>query len=146
MHNLIKITSRWKRDLPYPQNNQLQEHNKASTFCGNRQLWYLSRIRPPMLNADSEATVVIGILIMSRAICESSRKWPPFDSQYWRKSKSIWVLWSNQVSSKYTSNYDLLSIEPEIWLSNVSKPTISASLTFSFAPLLDAFSAILCAS
>ena len=72
LHFCLKITSRWERDLPYPQNNQLWEHNKAIAFCGNRQLWYLSRIRPPMLNANSEAIIVIGILIMSQAISESS--------------------------------------------------------------------------
>ena len=50
------------------------EHIIAFVVCGKRELRNLSRMRPPILNADSEATVVMGMLKISRATNESFGK------------------------------------------------------------------------
>ena len=76
MHNLIKITIDEKEIYPTHKTTSYGNITKPLHFVAidNCSLQYLSRIQPPMLNADSEAKVVIGILIMSRPISESSKK------------------------------------------------------------------------
>jgi len=53
---------------------QLEVQIIASTLVDNKQFLYLLRILEPMLNADSDATVVIGMLSKSLAIKARSGK------------------------------------------------------------------------
>ena len=64
----------YKKKIKLPSNpySQLLVHNVASTFSGKRRDQYGVRIFFPMLKLDLEATVVIGMLMRSRAIKESS--------------------------------------------------------------------------
>ena len=62
-----------KKKLPSNPYNQLLVHNITSTFSGKRRDRYGVRIFFPMLKLDSEVIVVIGMLMRSRAIKESSR-------------------------------------------------------------------------
>ena len=61
-----------KIKLPSNPYSQLLVHNVASTFSSKRCDQYGVRIFFPMLKLDLEATVVIGMLMRSRAIKESS--------------------------------------------------------------------------
>ena len=62
-----------KNKLPSNPYSQLLVHNVASTFSGKRCDRYRVRIFFPGLELDSEATVVIGMLIRSCAIKERQR-------------------------------------------------------------------------
>ena len=57
--------------LPSNPYSQLLVHNLASTFSGKRRDRYRVRFFFPVLKLDSEATVVIGMLMRSCAIKES---------------------------------------------------------------------------
>ena len=50
--------------------SQFCEHIKASIVFGCNELQNGSRIRPPVLNADSEATIDTGIANTSLATCD----------------------------------------------------------------------------
>ena len=58
--------------LPMDPFNQSLVHNKASAFFGRIELRYFPMTWPLILKADSEATLVIGMLRISRAIDASS--------------------------------------------------------------------------
>ena len=60
-----------KIKLPSNPYSQLLVHNVASTFSGKRRDQYKVRIFFLMLKLDSEATVVIRMLMRSRAIKKS---------------------------------------------------------------------------
>jgi len=62
--------------LPYSRNPciQLLVQIIASTCFDNRRLLYLFKILEPMLKADSDATVVIGMLSKSLAMIDKSEK------------------------------------------------------------------------
>ena len=62
------------KEIKLPSNpySQLLVHNVASTFSGKRRDRYGVRIFFPVLKLDLEETVVIGMLIRSSAIKESS--------------------------------------------------------------------------
>jgi len=51
-----------KYDIPSTPYGQSRAHNKASTVYGKRKLRNLLRIQPPILNVDSKAIVVMGML------------------------------------------------------------------------------------
>jgi len=53
---------------------QLEVQIIASTLVDNRQFLYLLRIMEPMLNVDSDATIVIDMLSKSLAINARSGK------------------------------------------------------------------------
>ena len=61
-----------KIKLPSNPYSQLLVHNIVSTFLGKRHDRYGVRIFFPVLKLDSEAIVVIEMLMRSRAIKESS--------------------------------------------------------------------------
>ena len=61
-----------KIKLPSNLYSQLLVHNVASTFLDKRRDRYGVRIFFPVLELDLEATMVIGMLMRSRAIKESS--------------------------------------------------------------------------
>ena len=52
--------------------NQFCVHIKTSTVLAPKELRNESRIRPPVLKADSEATVDTGIANTSLAICDKT--------------------------------------------------------------------------
>ena len=56
---------------------------------GSKQFLYLCNIRPPILNEDSKAIVVIGMLKMSQAIIASSGNRCLCNFQYSSTSKSF---------------------------------------------------------
>ena len=62
-----------KIKLPSNPYNQLLVHNVTSTFSGKRRDRYGVRIFFPVIKLDSEATMVIKMLMRSCAIKESSR-------------------------------------------------------------------------
>ena len=62
-----------KIKLPSNPYNQLLVHNVTSTFSGKRRDRYGVRIFFPVIKLDSEATVVIKMLMRSCAIKKSSR-------------------------------------------------------------------------
>ena len=68
--NRCRIVTYLKWTLPLASKpcNQLRVQRRAWSFFGRRRLLYLLNTWPPMLKADSEATVVIGILNKSLAI------------------------------------------------------------------------------
>ena len=61
-----------KIKLPSNPYSQLLVHNVASTFSGKRHDRYRVRIFFPVLKLDSEATMVIGMLMRSYDIKEST--------------------------------------------------------------------------
>ena len=64
-----------KIKIPSNPYSQLLVHNVASTFSGKRRDRYGVRIFFLVLKLDSEVTVVIGMLVRSHAIKESSENW-----------------------------------------------------------------------
>ena len=60
-----------KIKLPSSPYSQLLVHNVTSAFSSKRHNRYGVRFFFPVLKLDSEATMVIGMLIRSRAIKES---------------------------------------------------------------------------
>ena len=74
------------KEIKLPSNpySQLLVHNAAFTFLGKRRDWYEVRIFFPMLKLDSEATVVIEMLMRSRA---QEKDW---NSREIRK-EALWV-------------------------------------------------------
>ena len=64
-----------KIKLPLNPYSQLLVHNVVSTFLSKRRDQYEVRIFFPVLKLDLEETVVIGMLIRSYAIKESSGNW-----------------------------------------------------------------------
>lgn len=88
--------------LPSLPNIQSRVQIRASTVSGLSALRYWSRTLPPTLNADSEATVEIGMDSTSRAMIDSSgyRNWFAF-----QKSRTfICVVLDSFGSSKYNCN------------------------------------------
>ena len=82
-----------KIKLPSNPYSQLLVHNVASTFLGKRRDWYGVRIFFLVLKLDSEAAVVIRMLIRSRAIkeAEKSQKCRGREAQAWNwKSVEVW--------------------------------------------------------
>ena len=82
--------------------NQSCAHMRASTILGVKQLRNGSSIRPPVLKADSEATVETGIANTSRAIRERTRYLDELTFHQFNISKKPTA--SSQSSFKYLSN------------------------------------------
>ena len=84
------------------------KHINASTTLGVKELLYASKIHPPILKADSDATMDIGTAKISRAMCERIGNLAVFSfhqSEMLKSSES-----SCKTSSKYTSTSLLLSL------------------------------------
>lgn len=79
---------------------------RRSTIVGVSELLKSSRTRPPVLKADSEATVEIGIAKRSRAMRDSIGNLLALPFQYLRMSNPS--LSSSLSSEKYLSSSDLV--------------------------------------
>ena len=110
--------------LPLSPYIQSRVQTIASTTCGLSELRYWSKTRLPTLNADSDTTVDIGMLKISRAIIASSENRIALTFQKFKISKSI-VSWSFG-SSKYICNWVFLVN----WLSDVSLSNDSHSYKY----------------
>jgi hypothetical protein len=85
--------------------NQFCAHTNASTVIGANELRKGSNTRPPVINADSEATVVIGMTNTIRAIWASTGNLVEFTFHQFKISKFSFGFSISSI--KYRSNSDL---------------------------------------
>jgi len=103
--------------LPYSRNPciQLLVQIIASTCFDNRRLLYLFKILEPMLKADSDATIVIGMLNKSLAMIDKSEKRWLLLFHHSRASILSVISASNVGSSKYMSSW-FFPVLTEAWI------------------------------
>jgi len=85
--------------------NQFCAHINASTVFGANELRKGSNTRPPVLNADSEATVVMGMANTIRAIWASTENLVEFTFHQFKISKFAFGFSTSSI--KYRSISDL---------------------------------------
>jgi hypothetical protein len=89
------------------------QHTRHSSVSGVIELRLSARMRPPVLKADSEGTVLKDIANKSRAIAESTGYLFAFVLHQLRISNLSSVLTNS--SSKYASNSNFARRLPLVW-------------------------------